>query len=98
MLHKNKIRFKEKSLTSRIAKEDINNIIYKTFNSSTLYRDLNNLSNIVRNQGKPGMQYAIMENILQNSTIQDRISGKAIKTFLSKQTERINSRTNRPLL
>lgn len=93
---KNKIRFKEKSLTSRIAKEDINNIIYKTFNSSTLYRDLNNLSNIVRNQGKPGMQYAIMENILQNSTIQDRISGKAIKTFLSKQTERINSRTNRP--
>ena len=93
---KNKIRFKEKSLTSRIAKEDINNIIYKTFNSSTLYRDLNNLSNIVRNQGKPGMQYAIMENILQNSTIQDRISGKAIKTFLSKQTERINPRTNRP--
>ena len=85
---KQKKSWKEKTYSSRIARGDVNTIIKNAFKSNAIDRNFTLIANVVRNRGKKGMQYAIMEHLLDSSIIQGRISGKGLKEILGRATEK----------
>ena len=85
---KQKKSWKEKTYSSRIARGDVNTIIKNAFKSNAIDRNFTLIANVVRNRGKKGMQYAIMEHLLDSSTIQGRISGKSLTKILDTATEK----------
>jgi|TARA_R100001463_G_scaffold134479_1_gene196710 N-acetylglucosamine kinase-like BadF-type ATPase len=89
---KMKKSYKAKSVTSRIANNDINRVINFAFNSNNKARDFGSIAKAVGSRGREGAQYAIMENILEsatrkNSTGEEVVFGAVIKDKLNSTTE-----------
>ena len=84
--------YKAKSVTSRIANNDINRVINFAFNSNNKARDFGSIAKAVGSRGREGAQYAIMENILEsatrkNATGEEVVFGAVIKDKLNSTTE-----------
>ena len=84
--------FNTKSFTSQVANGNIDNIINRLINtSSTPTADITSLAAITRNKGRQGLQYSIMQNLLESSSIsknnQTIISGIKLNSILNKITE-----------
>lgn len=84
--------FNAKSFTSQVVNGNIDNIINRVINTSNNpTADITSLAAITRNKGRQGLQYSIMQNLLENSSLSKNnetiISGIKLNSILNKITE-----------
>ena len=84
--------FNLKTKASEVINNDVNAVIRSIFRSSQVDNGLNALQELTKSGGRQGLQYAIIQNLLDASTTQlksgsERISGIALKRILDTPTE-----------